>query len=432
MALARRDSNLVFMHHRKTGELEIRRDGEFYQIPKSPSTPLQRHLHYTNEHRRRVCRCSHSLRHKKSFLIASESKHLAANLTRYLDHRSLEACSMADFRASDIQQQADWASEGIFVDKFHYATRQKDVACRCTKPNNHSRGTVRNPEIVELCVHFFRKNVNKMTCTKAQWRGTPVPSHQGSSAESDSFKYDSKPMHNLLRKRERSDYDAAPLTPHLDMADLCSGPNGEPDLPKQVWESGRPIMWGGRRGSATSCSTPLGTAASPKFPVDSGLDISGDGRPASIRYPQRASVATIWSNVQRDAAGQAPDDLPVRFEKPLTARRIDNITPLIATNADDQKQTPGLVATPDVKPAPRGEIPNRAIVELRDSMFSSTRPEETAEPPVTHRVELSTHQEPMNLPPSATQGYAELSGCVPRPSRVHSATLRDSSVRTCV
>ncbi|KAF1914023.1 hypothetical protein BDU57DRAFT_455376 [Ampelomyces quisqualis] len=405
MILPRRNSNLVLVHHRKTGELEIRRTGEFSTIPKTPSTPLPRHLHYTNEDHRRVCRCPHSERHRKPSPVASESKYLVANLTRYLDQCHLEACSIADFRASEIQQQTHWASEGVLNDKFHYATRQKDVVCRCTRPNNHGRGRVRNPDIVELCVKFFRKNVDRMTCTKSQWRQIDVLSQDGSSSDSDSSKYESKSMQNILREREQLNYAAAPVTPHPRVVQLFSGPNEASDVPEQVWEATRPSMWSGRRGSATSCSTPLGTAASPR-----SLGTDAKSRPTLFISPPRASIATVWSDVQRDAAGQAPELLSENSERPLNGNRIDATALFNSMDVDGQDDSSGLMKPPDTKPAPRAKISNRAVIESRDSMFSALHPETIAERPATHCVELPTHRIPMELPTGVPQEYVELYG----------------------
>lgn len=424
MTSLRRNSNLVLVRHKKNGALEVRRTSDFSTSPKMPATPLPWHLHFTNEDHMCVCRCQHSRRHKKSSPVSSESKYPAAKLLQYLDSHKLEACSIADSHASEIRGRETLESEGILVDGFHYATKQKDVVCRCTAPNNHGKGAMRNPEIVERCVEFFRKNVNTMTCTKKQWRAVKMPSQEGSSSDRDFSKYGSKSTHNLLQGREQLNYDSAPLTPHPDLMHLCNGLHGASDMPGRVWESARPSMWDARRGSTTSCSTPLGTALSPKFPVVSGLGSLRASRSASIRSPRRKSVATVWSDVQRDAAGQAPRLSP-DLEQPLTARRSETAILLESMDAGVQAGTTWPVKFPDPKPVPQFEVPDRTVVELRDSMFTSSQAETIADVPATTRVELPIPPIPAELPSNPLQEYVELSGSAPRTMRVHSATLQE-------
>jgi hypothetical protein len=146
---------------------------------------------------------------------------------------------MDDFYAYQRSQNDYWASSRVHVEGFHYATAQKDVVCRCTKPNNHGQGCVRNTEIIEMCAEFFCRNKAKMTCTKAQWRmaGTVSPGNNASQRfiapnkdaaniipvegdiipKSFPFKYDSKSTTDLLRARANAIVDTPYPSPKSDM-----------------------------------------------------------------------------------------------------------------------------------------------------------------------------------------------------------------------
>jgi hypothetical protein len=321
MAQPRQSSNLAFVHHKRTGEVEIRRADGYCPRPKVSQTPKPVHLHYTSPDLSNFCRCPNLQRHKFSSPFSSNPTHLAANLTRYLAHHDLETSSVAHFHAYNQQWHTKWAQEGIRIANFHYATKQKDVVCRCTKPNNHGGGVVRNQATVSLCAAYFAHNKGKMTCTKAQWRENCA---EAKSPESDSFKYDSREVRELLRnsKQEASSSFLNCLRPSSalsDMKHLCAGPNGEPDVPEQVWEHARPSVWNARRGSETSCSTPLGTAATT---VNEPLHMTQQRRQSMpLEQSRRASIATVWSIVQRDAAGDAPESAEQSPRTPLILSR---------------------------------------------------------------------------------------------------------------
>jgi hypothetical protein len=299
MTRSRQFSNLVFVHRKRTGEVEIRRADGFSR-PKAPRTPVPIHLHYTSHDLSNFCRCPNPSRHRFSPAVAFDSTHLAASLTRYLDQHDLEASCTAHFHAFNQQRRDTWAHQGIRIANFHYATRQKDVVCRCTKPNNHGQGTVRNHDIVELCAAYFLRNKTKMTCTKAQWR---VVCGEAKSPDNDSFKYDSREVQQLLHTSEQ--VNCRLPSSRSDMDYFYAGLNGDADIPEHVWEHARPSVWNGRRGSETSCSTPLGTTAAP---VDGAYHVSQRRRQsAPLEQSRRSSVATVWSAIQRDAAGDAPE-----------------------------------------------------------------------------------------------------------------------------
>jgi hypothetical protein len=313
--------SLAFVHHRKSGKVEVRRTEDFSRQAKTPLTPRSRYLHFTAEDYSQICQCTDPGRHEFSSAVASYSKHLAAELTWYFLRRQLEESSIADFNIYRARQQTELALEGVNVTHFHFATKQKDVVCRCVE-SHHGQGPVQNPQIVELCVGFFRRFNNKTTCTKAQWRGD-IDQFPGTiSPSSGSSKYDSRSMHDLLHQhqRERQVFDVEPLP---DMTHLRSGPHGEPDIPEQVWTYARPSRWTIRDDPATSSSTPLGTAVMPQFPVATVASTIETVRPASQHLYRRASVETIWSTVQQDATGQAPEVLSECLIEPVNIRPIN-------------------------------------------------------------------------------------------------------------
>jgi hypothetical protein len=315
MVRPRQSGNLVFVHRKRTGEVEIRRADGFSR-PKAPRTPIPIHLHYTSHDRSNFCRCPNPSRHKFSTAVASHSTHLATNLTRYLDHHDLEASSTVHFHAYNQQRRDDWARQGIRIANFHYATKQRDVVCRCTKPNNHGQGTVRNHDIVELCTTYFLRNKTKMTCTKAQWR---VVCGEANSLNSDSFKYDSREVRQLLHTSVQANCRLP--SSRSDLNYFRAGPNGDADIPEHVWDHARPSVWKGQRGSETSCSTPLGTAATPVDEVHHVSQLKRQSAP--LEQSRRSSFATVWSAVQRGAAGDAPEFARSSSRTPLMSPRGD-------------------------------------------------------------------------------------------------------------
>ncbi|KAH4111298.1 hypothetical protein HBH46_000260 [Parastagonospora nodorum] len=230
---------------------------------------------------------------------------------------------MDDFYAYQRSQNEHWASSRVHVEDFHYATAQKDIVCRCTRPNNHGQGWVRNTEIIEMCAEFFYRNKAKMTCTKAQWRtaGTVSPGNNASQrfiapnkdaaniipvegdiiSKSIPSKYDSKSTTDLLRARADASVDTPYPSPKSDMEHLRSGPTGAADIPEEVWTKARPSVWTDRRVSASSSSTPLGIASVPHFPTG---QVSHAFISEHEVATQHASAATNWSQVQRDAEGE--------------------------------------------------------------------------------------------------------------------------------
>ncbi|KAF2823182.1 hypothetical protein CC86DRAFT_421941 [Ophiobolus disseminans] len=328
-------SGMMFVHHQLTGEIEVRRSDEFTKNTKTSLRIPKRHFHYTDKHRSHVCRCTSPNFHEQSSPVASDSTHLSACLTRFLDLHHLDACSMTEFRAYTQNQQTEWIRDGVQIDDFHYATKQKDVVCRCSAPNNHGQGSVRNPDIIELCAKFFRLCQGKMTCTKAQWRtivkelsasGRNPPSHlryaQDSPFEDERYSLDDTPLHTL----------------QLDKTQSCDAPKIVPDIPRQVWANARPSVY--RSGSATSSSTPLGSPITPHSPASKHDCMIYGPRPSVVRLSSQISTVKTWSTVQREATGEAIGDSAKTLQYPL--------------------------ATPGVGPALEVSIPLNSIIDAQD------------------------------------------------------------------
>jgi hypothetical protein len=341
--------NLYFVHHRNSDRIEIRRAEEFSRYSIKPSSPRPPYLlHFTAEDRLYVCKCADPGCHESPSTVASYSMHLAAELTLYLLRFHLELSTMADFYAYKAHQQTEWAFEGVDVSDFHYATKQKDVVCRCNVPD-HGHSPVRNPTIVELCVRFFRQHESRMTCTKEQWRTGGDRPLTSDSHERDAFEYDSRSMQDLLNRagREQQGLDVGPETPRPDMTHLRNGPNREPDIPAVVWINARPSKW---NEPTTASSTPLGTAPVPQSPTVVPIT---SVRP-SRRLHRQASVTTIWSVIQRDADGRAPEVSPGLDGVP---QHVD------LSNKHDRRAT--VASYSSELPDPRGSVlPDTDINEL--------------------------------------------------------------------
>ncbi|CAO2657154.1 Nn.00g032800.m01.CDS01 [Neocucurbitaria sp. VM-36] len=315
MAPSRNRSNLIFVRRRKSGDIDIRRANEFTKRPSASSLPQKQAIHYVGSDRSRLCRCNNPSRHYDHLIyVASESTHLDYSLKLYMDRHCLQSCTIADFRTWQQQTKAAWARDGVDSNDFHYASKRKDVVCRCSKSNTHSYGAPRNPEIIEQCAEFFRAYKDETFCTKDQWQAFDSDSLSEGSPESrgGSFKYDSESMCGFLRSRAL-EVGCEPVLPQMkirstaervvpvDMKHLRSGPHGETDIPEKVWASARPSLWNPRCGSETSTSTPLGSAFTP---IDKRTHAAhGTVAPplACPRASQHESTTTCWSDIQQDA-----------------------------------------------------------------------------------------------------------------------------------
>jgi hypothetical protein len=254
---------------------------------------------------------------------------------------------MAEVRACEDQQEIEWAHSGVYVHQFHYASKDKDIVCRCSRPNNHGRGPVRNPEILELCADFFRRNKAKMTCKQCQWRSVNVIPHVDGSPARDSFEYDSSSTQDLLRSRDKLNLDPPLLIARPNKTRIRGDVDIQPGIPKNVWKGARPAMWDDRPGSETSRSTPLGTAISAYFPRI-GFDHKILSGPPPLVLSQRTSVVTNWSTNQREAvAGMAPEISPKSCECPPNFFRIGTprVSPLnLADGITDAETRTGKVS----------------------------------------------------------------------------------------
>jgi hypothetical protein len=295
---SKRNSELVFVRHSRTGGLSVRPAGDSIPQPLSTMPIPPRNLHYANKEHSKVCSCNDSTRHRYASPADSESTHLTADLMHYLKEVKFESCSMSDFHSWQAKKRLAWACDGVNVDDFHYVTKDKDVVCRCSKSNDHGHNPVRNLEIMHMCAKFFRVNKKKKTCTKTQWR---------SSVDTDA---DQRARRHTLDVRTPR---RAKIEEHL-----RGGPNGEPDIPERVWHEARPWAWNGRRGSETVHSTPLGTAFSPRFPVAGGAHTVRGSRPIPEPLPPRTSIPSLRPDMVLHVP-QRTDDASAKAASTLSA-----------------------------------------------------------------------------------------------------------------
>lgn len=391
---------LILVHHRQTGEVEIRRTGDLSRgsgSPSSPSALASQHLHFTDDKLSHVCRCPSSRSHKQSSPVALASTHLAQDLTRYLDEHGLDKCSVDTFR-NDQQLQRDlWACEDIFVNDFHYATKQKDVVCRCTKPNNHGREVIRNTEIQELCVLFFRSHPNKMTCTKDQWRMATK------SAQADDI-LNNAPL----------PYKQPSLGPSAD-----SGLREMVDIPSKVWENARPSVWNVRSKIVSSRSTPLGSPVAAQLPQANFLE--SINQHTTLDVPRRDSTSTSWSTIQRQAAVGAAMSLEDELKLLSVAGGTDEPFTYVLDHIEAREPQPQVVS--QAQPLPRGLIPSSPHVKTLNlsrngNKMSTTRLQvssQSLDVPVI-LSELSAHDTRVEL--------ATKTPCPELPGKVQGAAVR--------
>jgi hypothetical protein len=388
---------LILVHHRQTGEVEIRRAGELSRgsgSSSSPSALTSGYLHFTEDRLSHVCRCPNSRRHKQSSPVALSSTHLAQDLTRYLDEYCLDECSMATFRDDQRRRCDIWAREGVFVNDFHYATEEKDVVCRCTKPNNHGRAVIRNTEIQELCVQFFRGHPNEMTCTKDQWRKAAKLAHADELSKTASL---------------RHEQPGVGPSADLGLQDMV-------DIPSQVWENARPSVCDVRSKPVSSRSTPLGSPVAPQSPQ--AIFLESINRHIAPDVSRRDSTSTLWSTIQRQATIGAAMSLEDVLKHLSVAGGTDE--PFASVLGQVEAREPQRQVIHQAQYLPRGSTPSSAHVKPLNlspyvNSMSATRLQvssQSLDVPVL-LSELSAHDTRVELAPRIL--WTELPGKVQGP-----------------
>jgi hypothetical protein len=341
-------SDYVFARSRRTGETEIRRADEFTPCQRTSLPPQARTLHYIGADRTRVCRCSTPSRHyEKTFNVASDSTHLNASVTLYMDRHHIDSCTISDFQKYRERRKAQWAKYGVNVENFHYVSRDKNIVCRCAK-YGHGYSEPRNLEIIERCAEYFCSHNGKLTVSKDQWRGidgdsppaysSGLPRVSGYTAagpayspesQSDAFQYDSESTKDLLNSRSKQQ-DPSRESPEMQIRNsaervaptnrpyrtvLVAPRQSEPGMPPQVWQNARPSVCVPGYGIPSAMSTPLGFAfpATPVVPPAAPAKIPQNYRPSPLSMWQpsrRSSTATYWSNIQREAGVSDEETTP--------------------------------------------------------------------------------------------------------------------------
>ncbi|RAQ99093.1 hypothetical protein DDE82_008617 [Stemphylium lycopersici] len=337
------DNELVMVRRRQTGDIEIRRADEFSRV--RPFFAIEdRTLHYVGSDRTRVCRCSSPERHfVRTFNVASESTHLNANLTLYMNRHCLESCTIAAFRTYRRRREAQWAKDAVFIDEFHYANFDKTLLCRCLRPSSHEYGRPRNLEIVEQCAEFFCLYKEAMKVSREQWRRidgdsppsyTPEPQVEYSRSTKPRFEsspYCRMPSHEPMNSEEQSRRRSEPEMRIRSIAERMapgisrhrckdSAMQQGPEMPPKVWHDGRPSLWKVPDSTFSGVSTPLGSTFSPPTGAPNAAGkIPLKHRSISMDSAHRASTSTYWTQIQRDA-GVGEEDLGPEPLYPVGAR----------------------------------------------------------------------------------------------------------------
>lgn len=276
-------TEVVIARNKRTGEkylvrvvhLKGRRD---FQIP---------YLHFTDQSRTQVCRCLKVNDHGKSALaVDHDDKNIAMRIMRYLKSFGIESCQLSDYYQYREQQKIQWGIKGVYPERFHYLTKEKDAVCRCSAVAHHTHKRVSNAIIQDLSAEFFAVNATKNVCTREEWRmqdslnpqantqrvSLPTPLRKGS------FEFDTPSFQQLLQDREARSLEsrmnascspsgkiASASRPDSSNSDhrayLCSGPNGEADIPESLWRVSRPSLYLGQEDYESTLSTPIGSAA---------------------------------------------------------------------------------------------------------------------------------------------------------------------------
>ncbi|KAH7402898.1 hypothetical protein BKA66DRAFT_564785 [Pyrenochaeta sp. MPI-SDFR-AT-0127] len=286
MALLKKNK-FIFVRSKKTGRIDIRHADDFSGRYTSASNQ-QHELHYIGRGCTRVCRCANPNRHPETFVsLPPDLSRFSISLALYMERRNIESTTITQFGIYEKKRKDMWREYGVDIDDFHYASKDKNIVCRCSLPFKHDYGIPQNPNIIERCTRFFVQHKGEKLCTKKEWRGmnSLPPAYSSttlhlSSHESryEPFQYDSPSTYNLLRKRA-AQKDCPSVAPILDVRDtagdysvtdmhyLRSGSHGEPDIPEEIWRNSRPFAWRlSHHGTESSATTPLGTAFTPISP----------------------------------------------------------------------------------------------------------------------------------------------------------------------
>jgi len=463
---AHNKGNYVYVRRKRTRSVEVRRADDLHRHSLSSLSSEERILHYVGGERTRVCRCHDAGRHgERTSTVACESRHLSASIMLYLDRHGLESCSFADFRKYRASREARWAMEGVFVEDFHYTSRNKDFVCRCSQPRKHSYQTPRHPEIVEQCAEFFCMHKDKNTVTKDQWKGVngDEPPAYTPSVDflSGSMTFGSMTSSSVGESRpsssghagEKSRPRASLETRIRDTAERISSiipgrhrsasiPAREPEMPPQVWQKGRPSVLISQHGSSSRDSTPMGSAppstraASPAVPhtrhhrVDSVHDTS------SI-YADAQATMGMFPGIQTDASvARAREMLGVtglytnKTYLP-TSTNLSVVSGQSSVGTIKSERSPPFAYDEWYQGNPPKWVVEKDSEELLPSTFyvNGDRADSFGfDAPATHRpvAELPARRSPVELP--TRRSPVELSGKPPH--QRHTATLKKLEGRT--
>lgn len=336
------ERNFVLVRSKRTSKIDIRRANRFSKY-RSTSLSIKPHeLHYVGRDCTRVCRCVQPYQHSESLLtVASNDTHLHANLLLYMERNGLESTTIPQFNEHMKQRKSKWCEEGVNIDAFHYASKDKSLVCRCSRQHKHDYGIPRNPHIIEQCVEFFRSCKDRNLCTKEErqtFHSDSPPAYSSYASKPSKprylpFQYDSPSTYNLLLNRA-TQTDCSPISPEMElrntaesfvpsgMRHLLSGSQGEPDIPEEVWHKARPSIWTcPSQGAGSSVTTPLGTHFTP---ISSSSQTVENTRDITVTLPKPQHRLSGWPRMACDVGDS--EKVILKTNETQQAESLSNMT----------------------------------------------------------------------------------------------------------
>lgn len=138
---------VVIARSKRTGERYATRTSHLSWFPDRRDACL----HYTDNLCLDVCRCRVPHQHRKACSVSAYSSKLAIAITQYMEKFGLDSCHVPDFDRYRERQKIQWALQNVHAERFHYASKDKNVVCRCSNPDHYFYRRVHSPDIQELC-----------------------------------------------------------------------------------------------------------------------------------------------------------------------------------------------------------------------------------------------------------------------------------------
>ena len=236
--------------------------------------------------------------HQKTEVVIARSKRTGTTYSVRIAHLSKHQASLPQL----LPDTEGNSAKPECPPQLHYLTKTKDTVCRCMSRSHRFYKRVQNTEVRELCAEYFLIEETELTCTRDQWRATMQDPMQKEGPECDdpalmeffaresklgtfgegktSFvRPESSQSDNFLQaqearlaafgyRRRETCFDektsfARPKSSESDHATrLRNGPDGEADIPEEMWRASRPSAYLGQYSSDSVVSTPIGSSVS--------------------------------------------------------------------------------------------------------------------------------------------------------------------------